>query len=307
MAILSAGAVSCRPAELFPATEALEIRAVTEHASKSDAEHGSLPSTYVLCASGHLLDPRNDIDYFKAHKFVHDGGCWKGEPTIYWPISGRISLLCLATEDTGSWLQALTSWNARDASESVRVDVPDRTKLDSELLYGATILTHPGTASTLVMHHSQALLKFTFSSNAADLIRIDRVEIEDAYSGGTLTVDNSGLLSHRWEFSGHEREHRITVPDSEHLVLGSVTSESRLLLPEQQAKRIWISYRRRNYASDSWESAPVVKTSVHEPATAEWLSGNVYEYRLQLDLTETVLTLTLSPWGHSSPSVSTLK
>lgn len=304
LSVLLAGAVSCSPTDMPAAPERLELLPATVIPTKTVAQGRTLPATYILTASAHLDGPDNGMDYFKAHRFVHEEGVWKGSPTIYWPISGSLSVLCMATEESGAELGSLCTWGSPDASSAVQADIPDGINLDSEILYGASNLRRG--SSALHMHHTQACLRFLVSSNAPDLIRIDRIELEDVYSGGVITVRNEGLLHHEWKFSGHQRQKTLTVPGSSGIEVGEDVSEMTLLLPEQRSSNIRISYRRRNYVTDPWDQAPVEKSIVYAPRTDEWQSTGMYEYRLHFKLSEIIFSLSLSDWGHSTTSVSTL-
>lgn len=305
--LLVAGAVSCHRAEPASDLMPLELDALTELPTRTVADGTSLPGTYILTVSAHLDDAVNDLDYFTAHSFVHGGSSWKGSPTVYWPLSGSLDVLCLATEAEGPDLKAIARWSSPDATRAVLADIPDRSALGTELMYGAARLSRGSAAGCIEMNHSQALLRLRIASNAADLVRIDRIEVEDVYTGGVLTVRNDGVLSHEWSFRGHGRDELLLVPGSESVVLGGVPSVFDVLLPEQAARRLRISYRRRDYADDPWDSAPVRKTAVYAPLTDSWWSGSMYEYRMSFTLTEIIFSLDLKSWNSSSSTVSTLQ
>lgn len=305
--LLAAGAVSCRPEALCFHKAPIEVYALSAKQTKTIAEGGTIPQSYVLTASAHISDQENARDYFVAHPFTYDSGTWKGSPTIYWPFSGPLDFLCLASEAGGPDLKSLCRWSTPDASEAVSADIPDTESISTELLYGFASLSRTAAPSALEMHHSQALLRFRVSSNAADLIRIDKIEIEDIFSGGTLSIWRDEILSHSWSFRNHEPHALLAVPGSESVVIGTEPGVMDILLPEQEAKNIHISYRRRDYTDDPWDSAAIRKTSIHSPQTKAWWSGNMYEYKMDIKLTEIIFSMELNPWTDAASTVTVLK
>ena len=306
---MATAAVCCDRRSLLD-TERTPLEFAVGVETKSVVYGGSLPASYALCMSAHLSDSRvssNDMDYFTAHTFVHENGTWKGSPEIYWPLSGRLDFLCLAAEPSGPDLASLCRWAEGNASKGVIADIPDGTAVGTEVLYAAASAPQAGSATPhLTMKHSQCLQRFTFTSNASNLIRIDGIVIDSPYTGGRLTVLNDAFLTASWDFEGHSPHHNYTVPGSVSMVLGMQPRTVDVLLPQQEASRIVIHYRRRDTISTGWNEASLQSTVVYVPKTGTWLAGKCYEYAIQAKLDEFIVSVSITPWGPALSQVSTL-
>lgn len=310
-----AGAVSCgKPSPYVLSADEIRVR-VGGVQGPDDAGPGTksiaetvVPETYELCLSARLVDgqnTKNNLNYLEGVVFRHRGdGLWAADPKVYHPLTGHLEYFCLATEPEGVDLQGTALWG-EDVSRSVQVDIPDGESLTTEVLFGRSSSLQTGRGPlSLVLHHSQSLHRFNLtSSEAAGLVRIEKIIFSDVYTGGTLTVRHEGFLTANWAFRGHSRGDLI-VPGSELVVLDGDGEVIDLLLPEQASRTIEIHYRRRDALTDSWDDASVVDVLSITPKEDTWWYGNMHIYNVNFKLTQIELSVSVEPWGSEDKYVN---
>lgn len=293
--------VSCTRQEYAPSGEA-DVP-ITLHESpggtRTILSGPDLPDSYTIYASAYftnLTEGGYGCGYFVAKPFRKNGGLWEATPTAYWPLGGKLDFLFAAFEYTPADIGSRAVWSEGNCTKGMEVDIPDDYCPGSEILFGATLDRKPEDGSVPIrFKHAQSWLQFIIRSDVADILRIDRIVIENVYAGGTLRVSNDIYLDAEWSFRGHHRSSR-TIPGSEGVTVTTGTPPvCNILLPEQEACDISLHYSVRPSAEEGWDAA---ESSVfhYRAAAYPWYSGEKNIYEISFDFTELTLTSTVRSW-----------
>ena len=245
-------------------------RGVVNGTSLVDSESGDR-DLYVTS----FLHPQfgNEINYFVNERFVKTAGGWKREPSVYWPVGAVMDMMAYSSETPFNEFDI--SWGEPNNAEIMRLRVGnDRTQDD--VLYGACwSQTNPGAGNVtaISMHHSQALLEFTFARKAGSMAvcKVESVTITDCYLAGDLIVsNNAGAPTHRWDFRRYIASNAGV--DDVNNVIGTVLTSTpvslSMLVPEQEMKSVIVTYTVNGEQ----------KTTVKELPHGNWVAGRHYTY-----------------------------
>ena len=147
----------------------------------------------------------NKVKFFEGKTFKKDGSVWKNfegtvQTPIYWPLGGTGSFDFLAFSTT---LPATASWGDGDPTSDddvaglVVINYPSNYEAPAagvkatqdDLLYATTSSSSRSTALPIEFKHALAWVNFMVKSNIK--VNIKKIELVNAYTEGTFTVDQT--------------------------------------------------------------------------------------------------------------------
>jgi len=289
--LLVAGFVSCDREERMVSDFKAEIAVSPGVQTRAVITDATMPDDFHIWLSAWLNGdsyPGGGLNYFTGVEFAKDGTEWKSDPAKYWPLSGTLDFLGIATDPTELTL-GLT-WNASKNSSQVDVEVPDTYATQTEVLYAASYpLEGDHSGVPMAYHHSQALLRFKVKTNVTDLIKVNDITVKDLYTAGTLTVEGSGPLKASWDFSSATAMDRSVPKSSPDYCLEPSGSYEEfglgLIVPEQMNTPIVISLSQRANTGIAWDSDLVLEqTYVFDDTFRKWFMGKQYVYNIEFTL-----------------------
>lgn len=258
----------------------------------------TLPETYTIYASAYFTSftaPEADGDYFVAKPFHLFSGVWTSDPAIYWPVGGKLDILSLACEDEKMDVHKSAAWHEGNCSEGIEVTLKDGDCPDSEILFAAAYnRTVDGGSVPMQFRHAQSWLQFVINCDT-EIIRIDRIVLESAYTGGLFRVSNNVYMDAEWSFRGHRRTD-MTVPGSEGIIPETGTpSVCNVLVPEQEACTIAIHYSVRNSASSDWSDATSTVYR-YKAGPNPWYYGEKNVLLINFSFTQITMLASVESW-----------
>lgn len=297
-----AGVTSCQGSLDYEKTAiALTIDNESLQTKAFSITEGTVPSDYTIYLSASLRDdknPSNNGSYATMWPFTKKASKWSGDPALYWPVTGNLSFLALASDRSRLDLAARTVVDPVSNVSHMEIDVPDGSCLDSEILFGRKNgVSERRQDVSLPMKHTQAWIQFLLASEHGNMFMIDRIVLRKAYTGGNLIIDNGVFLDAKWDFARH-RGYDITVPGSEGLILGPQTKELNILLPEQDACDFTMYYYVKGSPEESWDEALFLVYHHEAEATPYWY-GVRKIYQMNVSQKEIYLRLGIKQWNRN--------
>jgi hypothetical protein len=313
--IAALGLSSCFKAETEITQQPQEIgfKAISSKVTKADAqlEGTLLNKDYSIYASATQKNANGSIEnasYFVDQQFQTEDAtvtaasqyrAWSGDAAapLYWPVGGvTVDFLAYAMPTAKHGTPAATYPNTTDVAATVAFEDWNTYENQVDLLYavnnGAKSSTSGATDYVkLSFNHAQALLVFQAKVNAEDIITINSITINGLKVKGTFTVDNSrNNLVAEWSELTSETGCDVVAAgaDSNKDNLGEAiksTSDfeqigSTLLVPEQPRLNFAINYTIGNNTM----------TYTYNEARGTWEMGKKYIYKLDMTLSEIILT-----------------
>lgn len=262
------------------------------------------------------------------------------ETPIFWPINSKLDFLALSftkgskfTDETSN--KTLTEKvkfdNSNCASKAV-IKVVSGDASQDDILFASksqqsasdnkaagvpydgetTPKTYASACLPLTFQHAQAWIEFALMANQKEVITIEKIELEDIFNGGELTVENNnGNAKATWSFRTEESknipmETKATAAGVTANDFGSKLLDSEkptyfdMLIPEQAKTAFIITYKLLNNAQ--LESAAQTLTYRFELNHENWLMGYKYVYNITMDAYEITVNPEVKTWDNGDVS-----
>ena len=294
----------CSRDELRPvASDEITLSPATEQTTRAAITGTDMPDGFHIWLSTYLQDdanPSNNGNYFTGVEYAKDVTEWKSATPRYWPLSGTLDFLGIATDPTE--LTLTCTWNASKNTSRVDVEVPETYATQTEVLYAASYPLEGNHASVpMAYRHSQARLVFKVRADVLDLIRITDITIRNVYTDGTLTVYGSGPLKAEWNFSAstaHDRQ--VPKPAVDYYLEPGAVYEpfaEGIILPEQQNQIIDVHFKQRANTGIDWSSDLVLEeTYTFDDVFRLWHMGKQYVYNIDFTMAGITFTPSVEEW-----------
>lgn len=303
--LLCLGALSCGKQNSVPSTTEKKTPislSVAASRTRTAVAGTILPDSYTIYASSYFTSynaPEADGDYFVAMPFNNDGGVWMADPVVYWPLGGKLDIIALACENDSLDINKSAAWHEGNCSEGVEVSLKDGDCLNSEILFAAAYdRTVDGGSVPLQFKHAQSWLQFNISCET-EILRIDKIVLENVYTGGLFRISNNVYMEAEWTYRGH-RKANVTVPGTEGLIPSKdKASVCNILVPEQDACNVVIYYSVKSSPVDGWSTA---RQSVYRHLTGvnPWFYGEKNVFNIGFAFSEITITTSVKPWDEDS-------
>lgn len=281
-------------------TAFLETYASTLHGTKTPKWRTMQISSYLTPQNG------EEGNYFVDKTYAHSGNTvtwWNVNPStyahdpIYWPVGGTLDFLAFSlSEEPGTVKNIDVTWNKENASSQVVLDVPGENSQNDILFASAYGIKAPSSQKDVAMtfNHAQAWLEFQLTGSVDaqypdGIVKLSRIELEDVYNAGVLTVNNNkGNATATWDFSAESKKN-IAV-DNEYSVkqLNEDVQYLDMLIPQQKKTAFVIYYTLGNDTQElSYRFTSDLKT---------WLMGEKYIYKINITTSEVTVAPIVTEW-----------
>lgn len=282
----------------------------------------------------HPGDREVAADYFTGVTFSKSGTLWK--EAKYWPLDGTLDFLVYATaglKDAASGIVPSPVWgDAGNVARKVVLDIPDNSVKFDDILYGSSNeQKFIAAGNPLVLRHAETVVCFAAKANVPyDAVNnkgvtIDRITVDDAYYGGTLTILNpaagkaSGNLTAAWSALDEQKTHvaarvyqgascAAQEPELTGLDLTATAAslndkhfgEGYVILPEQPASRFTLTYTLHN--GKDGDGTPLNNQMQYQyTCSGTWAQATKNLYTIDITLNEITVTPSVVDWTTASP------
>lgn len=249
------------------------------------------PRTMQMSA---YLHPQNGMEgnYFVDKTFAKNGDYWHATPAIYWPVGGNLDFLAFSLTSEAQYNKSISvKWDAENAASKVTLTVPAENSQNDILFASAANIKAQRTSTVVPMQfkHAQAWLEFQLSGSS-DVVNVKRIELEDVYNAGTLTINNNGgdALA-QWDFTGQKAQ-TIPVDNLEGVSVLAGKAEFMDMLIPQQPKTAFVLY----YTLGKDEQVLSYRFTTDQKT---WLMGEKYIYRININANEITVDPSVTTWN----------
>ena len=230
---------------------------------------------------------------------------------IYWPVGGTLDFLAysVSAEQSGAGrsVNVNATWDETNASSKVVLTVPGENSQNDILYAGiAGIASSTGAnAVPLQFNHSQAWLQFaltgsTDEANPDGIVTLKRIELENVYNAGTLSVSNNrGNTIAKWDFT-EETKQNIEVDNLSNVSKLNAAPQYLDMLIPQQAKTAFVLY----YTLGSNASELSYRFTTDQKT---WLMGEKYIYNINITTSEVTVAPKVAQWNEVNEYNYTVK
>lgn len=282
-------------------------------------DYKKLPPAYSIYTSAYYTDPEfpsTDGNYFTGVKFDYDSALegWKpaSASEFFWPIAGNgnsLDFLAVATDTSSLDISDKMLWAGQDDSflqgersvHGVRINVPDNDG-SAEILYArASRQCNDKTPVQMVFRHTQCCLEFNIRMqvNLDNMLRLDRIVVEDAYSSGECTIKMHPIENASWNLET-SKPHSKEVPG---IAEGTSVTKTEALtynvvLPPQPGCVIAFHFRQRSSDVGSGNGVQTEITPVYRiaPDATTWEAGKKYIFDVTVKPGEIAIVPRVTEW-----------
>lgn len=219
---------------------------------------------------------------------------------IYWPAGAELDFLAYSltgeTEAPGAAKNVSVAWDNNNAASKVTLTVPAENS-QNDILYSSISCGDPMTSSQslkMSFMHSQAWLQFVLKGSVngseQDLVKLKRIELNDVYNAGVLTIiNNGGNALATWDFAGEQKR---TIPVDNYNLSSSLRKDEPLyldmLIPQQPKTSFTLYY---SIGEETVENSYFFETDYKT-----WLMGEKYIYNITMSASEVVVRPSVEDW-----------
>lgn len=252
---------------------------------------------YTIWLSAYLDDTanrENTGDYFTGEPFNYTPEGWKSAEEKFWPFSGTMDFLAISADADLLDVGAISTWGEERNADGVLIRVPEGKGNDTEILYARSTMSSHANAVGLNFYHTQMLLRFSFTTHAADIMRLDAVTLRGVLPYGDLLIRSDSFLTSEWDLS---RTPYCDCPlpgiDSDELSTEPVSFD--VVLPAQKIGEIKVDFHMKASATDPWGSA-LPKSFTFSADDIEWVTGKVYTFNTSITATDLTVAPVVEDW-----------
>ena len=145
-------------------------------------------------------------NYFESpgQVFAEDGGVWRHNPPLYWPLASRLDFLAYSSKIPFAEKDAV--WGEYNATSNLKLNVSSAYTQDDIVYAAASMKSSEATGESYAVaqpvnmefYHSQAWLEFQLSvatDEMKDKIAIKEIIVENAYNEGQLVLTRKDVAS----------------------------------------------------------------------------------------------------------------
>ncbi|MBQ0024918.1 MAG: fimbrillin family protein [Bacteroidales bacterium] len=277
------------------------------HGTKSQALRTMQLSAYLTPQNGAAGNYFVDKTFSAASDALTETTWWNtntvngAHDPIYWPVGGNLDFLAYSVSSEvsgeGKSHNVTAVWDETNAASMVTLSVPGE-NTQNDILFASVAGVLAATDSSpvsLTFKHAQSWLEFVLTGtsdevNKDGVVTLNRIELENIYNAGTLSIrNNGGNASAKWDFTGEDKQN-IKVDDFNSD--GRLTASPKyydMLIP-QQAKTAFVIYY--TLGSDSKELSYRFTTD-----QKTWLMGEKYIYTISITASEVSVSPKVTPWS----------
>lgn len=168
--------------------------------NRTDTPRQMRASAFLTPAAGN----GNAANYFVDQVFSENGGVWRHNPPLYWPLASRLDFLAYSSMVPFDAKDAI--WGEYNATSSLKLNVGKKYSQDDVVFAAASMKSSDATGEgyavaqpvNMTFHHSQAWLEFQLSVATAEMkdkIAIKEIVIENAYDEGQLVLTRKDVAA----------------------------------------------------------------------------------------------------------------
>lgn len=329
-----------REAEADALTHEIRFLALQKANTKSPVDGTLFPDGYNMVVSSyrnlgtHAGDGDQAGNYFTGISFSKQGTLWK--EAKYWPLDGTLDFLAYSTaglKDAAKGIVPAATWGeSGNVARKVVLDIPDNAERFDDILYGAANEQNfVANGNTMVLKHAETVVCFAAKANVPydaesnKGVTIDRITVDNAYYGGTLTILNpsagrgTGPVSATWSGLDEQKTHvaarvyggtpcaaQEPALSNLHLSSTAVTfadkhfGEGYVILPPQAATSFTLTYTLHN-GKDGSGALLNSQMQYTYLCTGSWAQATKNLYTIDITLNEITVTPSVVGWTAASP------
>ena len=288
---------SCSKDTTGTARRPIVLNATVGGATKAPVITADTFHDYTIWLSAYLNDTanrENTGDYFTGEPFHYTPDGWKAGEEKFWPFSGTMGFLAISADADLLDIESVSSWGEERNTDGVLIRVPEGKGNDTEILYARSTMSSHANAVGLNFYHTQMLLRFSFTTHAADIMRLDAVTLRGVLPYGDLLIRSDAFLTAEWDLTQTPYQD-CSVPGIGGDDLSTEPISFDIVLPAQRIGDIKVDFHMKASASDPWETA-LPKTFTFTADDIEWVTGKVYTFNTSITATDLTVAPVVEDW-----------
>ena len=283
----------------------------------------TLNASYSIYTSAYYTNPdfpMTDGNYFVGVKADSPWNLDYNWPAAEDGSKSRIDFLSIATESAVYDISSIAEWGCYDgekfgnnATYGVRINVPNINDNNSEILY-ATASQRCTDKAPVKMNfkHTQCCLEFYVHANLENVLRLDKIVVNDAYSSGELFVQIHPLEGLNWNTTSSE-PHGVDVPGVlENTPLTPSKVKYSMVLIPQSRRDLTFYFQQLSFPADAttdpydlaysateterWQRFSVEPVYTTTSEAKRWEAGKKYIFDVTIKFGEVIIQPSIVEW-----------